>query len=116
MTDAQKRLAILQHTLGLDQYGAGESYRNHFVTGERTDDYPHCAALVAAGLMVRRDGNQLSGGADVFHVTHAGRVFVAENSPRPPKLSASARRYRRFLAEDGGLRFGEWLRAGGGRA
>lgn len=27
-------LNILQHSLGLDEYGRGTPYRNHFVTGE----------------------------------------------------------------------------------
>jgi len=103
-------LHILQHSLGLDQYGRGREYRQHFVTGEGSTDYPVCMDLVARGMMVRRDGNELSGGDDIFIVTDAGRAYVASNSPEPPKLSRSAQRYRRYLDADSSLRFGEWLK------
>lgn len=43
------KLRILQHSLGLDQYGAGRQYRNHFVTGEGSDGFPLCRELVAEG-------------------------------------------------------------------
>lgn len=115
MLDADQ-LHILQHSLGVDQYGRGAQYRNHFVTEPGTTDYPHCTALVEAGLMTRRAGNALSGGADIFIVTPAGVRAVAEHSPAPPKLTRSQQRYEDFLSEDSGLSFGSWLRAGGGRA
>jgi len=104
-------LHILQHSLGVDQHGQGEQYRNRFVTGEGSDDHPICTALVAAGLMAMRDGASLPfGGMDLFHVTDEGKTFVAEHSPPPPKLSIGAQRYRRYLAADSSLSFGEWLR------
>lgn len=106
-----KQLHILQHSLGLDQYGRGRQYRNHFVTSDGTDDYPHCQALVAAGLMTRRPGNELTGGDDLFHVTPAGKAAVVEHSPAPPKLTRSQQRYEDFLDADCGLTFGEWLRS-----
>lgn len=109
MTEA---LGILQHALGLDAYGRGESYRDHFVAGAGSRDYDTCLWLVNAGLMQRRDGATLPfGGDDLFHVTDAGRAFVAEHSPPPPKLSAGQRRYREWL--DGPadwMDFGDWLR------
>lgn len=106
-----RALEVLQHALGVDQYGQGEQYRSHFVTGEGSDDHPTCMALVAGGLMTRRDGSTLPfGGNDLFHVTDAGRVFVAEHSPPPPKLTRSQRRYREWLEVDCDLSFGEWLR------
>lgn len=104
------QLHILQHSLGVDQHGRGEQYRNHFVTGEGSTDHPHCMALVAAGLMTRRPGNELTGGGDLFHVTPAGKAAVAEHSPAPPKLTRSQRRYEAFLKADCGLTFGEWLK------
>lgn len=109
MSDA-KRLDVLQHALGVDRFGQGPQYRNHFVTDEGTTDYPHCMALVTAGLMVRREGNALSGGGDIFYVTQAGKNWMAANSPKPPKLNRAQVRYREFLAADSSLPFGEWLR------
>jgi hypothetical protein len=105
-----KALHILQHSLGLDEYGRGPQYRNHFVTGEGSDDHPLCMALVKDGLMERRGGSVLTGGDDVFIVTHAGIQFVADNSPTPPKLTRSQKRYQGYLDADCGLTFGEWLR------
>lgn len=111
MTPAQ--LHILQHSLGLDQYGRGESYRNHFVTGEGSKDHAACMELVALGWMTRRTGNELSGGDDVFHVTDDGRAAVrawSPSPPTPPKLTRSQQRYRDFLNFDGGCSFIEYVR------
>jgi hypothetical protein len=96
----QKRyLSILQHTLGLDEYGRGSRYRNHFVTGERTDDYPICMELVEAGLMTRRVPPVPCGeGSCVFAVTKDGDAYIAANSPKPPVLTASQQRYRRYIS------------------
>ncbi|RIV79549.1 hypothetical protein [Pelagerythrobacter aerophilus] len=106
-------LHILQHSLGVDQYGQGEQYRNYFVTGEGSIDHPICMEAVERGLMIRRAGNALTGEMDLFHVTDAGRAYVAENSPAAPRLTASQRRYRAFLDHDCDLSFGEWLRTYG---
>lgn len=110
------QLHILQHSLGVDQHGRGEQYHNHFVTGEGSTDYPHCMALVEAGLMTRRAGNALSGGDDVFFVTDAGKAYVAENSPPPPKTTRSQRRYQAFLDSDTSQSFLDWVRGPWGRA
>lgn len=104
------RLHILQHSLGLDQFGRGRQYRNYFVTGEGSDDFPVCMALVEQGLMTRRPGTSITGWDDLFTVTSAGIKYVADNSPAPPKLTRSQQRYEDFLAEDGSLTFGEWLK------
>lgn len=103
------RLHILQHALGLCRHGQGESYRNHFVTGEGSIDHPACSAMVAEGLMTVRKNVPHYGGMDIFFVSDLGRAFVAENSPPPPKLSAGQRRYQEYLSADCGLTFGEWL-------
>ncbi|MGH8083911.1 MAG: hypothetical protein ACREPV_01365 [Lysobacter sp.] len=105
-------LHILQHSLGLDRYGAGASYRNHFVTGPGSDDYAACVALVEAGLMTQAPGTAISGGMDVFTVTDAGIQHVRNTSPPAPKLSRGKQRYQRYLDADGDLSFGEWLRRG----
>jgi len=70
MTNEQRD--VMRHALGLGR--ASREYRNHFVTGPGTTDYPHCEALVAAGLMRRREGNPLSGGDPIYSVTDAGRA------------------------------------------
>lgn len=69
MTPAQIELA--RHALGLGN-GRKVSYRNHYVTGPGGDDYDNWQAMVSAGLARRRDGNQLSGGDDVFWLTETG--------------------------------------------
>lgn len=106
-----KKLHILQHSLGLDQYGQGRGHRNYFVTSPGSTDYPHCIALVQDGLMTQTHGNSITGGDDVFRVTRAGKEWVAAHSPKPPKLTAGQRRYQAFLDEDSSITFGEWLKA-----
>lgn len=108
---AMRGLEILQHALGVDQYGRGQRYRNHFVTGKGSVDYDDCAALVELGYMSRRDGSQLTGGDDLFLVTDAGKTYVTANSPEPPKLTRSQQRYQNYLDSDCGVSFGEWLGA-----
>lgn len=107
MADA---LHVLQHALGLDCYGQGASYRNHFVTGPGSADHAACLELVASGLMTRSAGSLISGGMDVFNVTSAGRAHVCNSSPTPPRKTRSQLRYARYLDADSNLPFGEWLR------
>lgn len=95
--DPARGLHILQHSLGVDKHGQGAQYRNHFVTGEGSTDYPDCEALVAAGLMTKQRGGRLTGGDDAFFVTEAGKAYVSEHSPPAPKLTASQQRYREWL-------------------
>lgn len=66
-----KRNEILRHALGIRKPG-GKSTRNHFVTGPGSTDYDDCEALVAAGLMTKRMGNELTGGDPVYFVTTQG--------------------------------------------
>lgn len=109
------RLHILQHSLGLNQYGEGRRYRNHFCTGPDSTDFDDCRALVADGLMDERAGNALSGGDSIFHVTPKGIDYVALNSPqRPPepRLTRSQKRYREYLRAESALSFAEWLDIG----
>jgi hypothetical protein len=44
-----KLLHILQHSLGLNEYGRGTFYRNRFVTGEGSIDRLLCMELVELG-------------------------------------------------------------------
>lgn len=110
MSDA---LHILQHALGLDEYGQGTWYRNHFVSGPECDNYATLQALVADGLMVEHPPRQLFGGHSCFVVTEAGKQAVRDQSPKPPRLSRAARRYRRFMSwtDATGLPFRDFLRS-----
>lgn len=89
-------LQILQHSLGVDQYGQGEQFRNHFVTGSGSVDWSLCNELVKCGYMGVRRNHPLAGGSDSFWVTDEGKQAVANHSPKPPKLSRSKARYARF--------------------
>lgn len=104
------KLHILQHSLGVDQYGEGRHSRNIFVTGPDGSDFITCTELVKAGLMINRGSSALSGGGDCFVVTPKGVDFVALNSPAKPKLTRSQKNYRNFLDADCGFSFGEWMR------
>jgi hypothetical protein len=108
LTEAQ--LHIVQHAVGVDQYGQGPQYRNHFVTGPSCDNYADCRLLVEAGLMSVRPKTALTGGDDCFQVTRAGLEQMKLQSPKPPRLSRSQARYRQYLRADCGLSFGQWLR------
>ena len=75
-------LQILQHSHGLDKFGRGTFYRNHFVTGEGSVDHPFCMEAVRLGLMVRHAGNALTSEMDAFTVTDQGRSYIAAYSPK----------------------------------
>lgn len=76
MMPTPKQIHILRHALGLNR---GErEYRNHFVTGHGSSDYQDCEALVAAGLMTKRPGNELTGGDDCYTVTAAGKLAARQ--------------------------------------
>lgn len=103
------QLRILQHSLGCDQYGRGCSSRNHFVTDESSDDGRACLELVSLGLMTNDGPRALCGGMSVFHVTINGRSQMRFQSPEPPPLTRSQRRYEEYLRSDSGASFREWL-------
>jgi hypothetical protein len=115
-------LHILQHALGLDDYGrddrgripanVDEPYRNRYVISERCDSWALCMEHVEAGRMSKHGPSAMFGGADgyCFCVTEAGLVHVRERSPTPPKRTRSQKRYDRYLDADSGLSFGEWLK------
>lgn len=105
-----RQLHVLQHSLGVDKYGQGNQYRNHFVTGMGSDDWPICIGLCALGLMQDHGVNALAGGDHCFTVTERGKLEMAKQSENPPKLTRSQKRYRKFLEADSGMKFGEWLK------
>ncbi len=107
-TVSPSQLQILQHSLGVDQHGRGQQYRNHFCTGEGSSDYADCRALVDLGLMRVRPG--MNGDDYLFHVTAQGVTEMHASSPPPAKLSRSKRRYQIWLEADSGELFGDWLK------
>jgi len=102
-----RQLEILQHSLGVDQYGRGQQHRNHFCAGE--DDEPTCRELVGMGFMETFQREWLP----YYNctVTREGKAAMFAQSPKPPKLTRSQQRYRRFLNADTGASFGEWIRS-----
>jgi hypothetical protein len=71
MEDEHRELA--RHALGLsDGRRRKVTYRNHFVTGQGSDDHAPWMAMVEAGHAIRRYGNPLTGGDDLFRLTRAG--------------------------------------------
>ena len=115
-----RQLEILQHALGADQYGRGkdvghgEFNRRHFCAG--AEDEPDCRELVAQGLMQEIRRTELFPYYNCY-VTDAGIEAMQAASPKPPKLTKSQERYRRYLAADLGVSFREWLdiEKGGGK-
>jgi len=105
----KEQLHILQHSLGVDEHGRGNQYRNHYVA----EPFTAMEELVAAGLM-RDCGDGKPGfigkGMHTYQVTEAGKLAMIENSPLPRRLTRSQKRYREYLNEDGCMKFGEWLR------
>ena len=106
----KEHLHILQHSLGVDQYGQGHQYRNHFVTGPGSKDFNYCMELVFKGYLVDRGCSHLIGGDHYFVVTSEGIDAVALKSPTPPKISRSKQRYHDYLRSDCGMSFIDWLR------
>lgn len=83
LTEAQWH--ILRHSLGVPDPGQTNMYRNHFVTGEGSKDYDDCMALVTFGFLTRHDGNEMTGGDDLFLVTETGRLAVRRELERQQK-------------------------------
>jgi hypothetical protein len=102
-----EQLQILQHSLGVDQYGQGKQYRNYFCAGEGTADYAVCRELVQMGYMWQ--GHRMNESDIIFHVHEQGKSAMRGHSPLPPTLTRSQQRYRDFLKSDSGLSFYEWL-------
>jgi hypothetical protein len=103
-------LSILQHALGVDQYGRGQQHRNHYCAAPGHHSWSALLDLVRQGHMTRRTGSPISGGADIFQVTSLGKTWMFKKSPAPPKLTAGQRRYQDFLDADCDMRFGDWLK------
>lgn len=101
-----QELHILRHSLGLDDNGNGNQYRNYYCT----DPVPELVKLCDMGLMWDRGAQEIYGGMHVYHVTERGKRVVNDSKPAPKKISRSKRRYLDFLHADSGMSFGEWIR------
>ena len=75
-TEATAGLHILRHSLGLDMYGLGVSYRNHYCSRPTCDSYPICQQLVERGLMFERHNPD---GYSMFVVSEAGLAIARES-------------------------------------
>lgn len=92
---------VLLHTLGITEPGS-RSTRNLFVTGKNDPYVADMEALVAAGLMREtRAPGFLPEGGRVFRATDAGLAHALSIQPKPPKLTRSQQRYRRWLEGPG---------------
>lgn len=103
-----RQLEIIQHALGVDKYGRGKHYQNHFCAGG--DDEAICRGLVADGLMETFTRSYLP--YYNCRVTDAGVKAMEENSPNPPKLTRSQKRYREWLEVGDAFpgSFADWLK------
>ena len=106
-----RQLEILQHSLGVNQYGETPKgftpyTRNHFCAGG--SDEATCKELIALGYMQQYATTEVY---PYFNcsVTDAGKKAMREESPKPPKLSRGKLRYRAWLDADCGMTFKEWL-------
>ena len=114
----EKQLHILQHSLGLDQYGLADYYhegrafygfmpnRNRFCAGGADEDL--CRELVALGYMQQHRTTEM---LPYFNcsVTDTGKDAVRRESPAPPKMTRSKQRYRDYMKADTGFSFREYL-------
>jgi hypothetical protein len=105
-------LHILQHSLGVDEYGQGPQYRNHFVTEPKGKDGQWCLELVEMGYMKDHGAQRIAGNMHCYTVTPEGVDAVALQSPvRPPKpkLTRSQQNYQRYLDCETSDSFAEFM-------
>lgn len=102
-----EQVAILQHTLGLNEW-CRSPFRNHYVAGPGHCDMPNLEALEASGLMLRHAAPSFCEPGDiVFVTTDAGRALAIEKLPEPPRDKRS--QHQQWLDADTGFSFAEWL-------
>ena len=104
----EDQLSILQHALGLDKYGQGQMYRNHFCAGGKDEDV--CRELVAMGLMRVFAPNASPLPYYNCAITVEGIEAMRRESPKPPKLTRAQKRYREWLRVSDLIGFGDWLK------
>lgn len=91
MDNIKQKIDILAHTLG-----NGE--RNYFVADQGHSDMPTLLQLESDGFMGRMATPSFLPNNDlVFYVTRAGKIWLEENRPKPPRITRDQKRYIRFL-------------------
>ena len=105
-----KQLHILRHSLGLDDNGRGNQYRNYYVCGPGSDGWIDCLDLCHAGHMQPRRSQLLPESETCFVVTEAGKAAVEAAKPPQIKTTRSQRRMQLFRSLDCGLSFREFLK------
>jgi len=102
------QLEILQHSLGCDRFGKSNTplsdegdgcfghYRNRYVTDPKSTCGIAISELVSLGLMRDHGPQAMAAGMHYYSVTQAGLLAMWENSPKPPKLTRSQKRFARY--------------------
>jgi hypothetical protein len=91
-------LHVLQHSLGVDKFGQGTTYRNYFAAGAL--DEVVCRDLIALGFM--QEYRSASPEPYVyFAVTDDGIRAMRRESPMPPNLTPTRRHYLECLRTTG---------------
>lgn len=83
---SKQELQILQHALGVDEFGREQVYRNYFAAGP--DDIPTCQALIEMGYM-RQVATTVMFPDFNCRVTEEGKAAVLRKSPKLPKGEVS---------------------------
>lgn len=73
-------LHILQHALGLNQYGEGKLFRNYYCVVNKSREHRACKAMVKDEVM--EEIKNISGRYTVFKVTPKGIELVGRNSQK----------------------------------
>jgi hypothetical protein len=76
-----EQIDLARHALGLGN-GRRVSYRNYFVTGPGHSDHENWVAMVNDDMAIRRKGNAITGGDDIFHLTPAGAKAALNRGER----------------------------------
>jgi hypothetical protein len=108
-----RQLEILQHALGVDEYGlTPKGYvpytRNRFCAGAA--DEPDCRGLVEMGYMVEHERTEW---LPYFNcsVSVAGMKAMHAASAKPPKVSRSTKRFAEYMqfSDAFDCTFRQWL-------
>lgn len=72
----ERRVRVSKRQRDILRYALGwpKCFRNYFCTGEGSDDFPDCEALVEAGMMARHTRDGLPD--YIYTVTDLGRAAV----------------------------------------
>lgn len=102
-----EQIHILRHSLGLNEKGHGNQYRNYYCTGTGHQQCESVKQLADFGLMAF--SHSINDGRDkIFFVTPQG-ITMATAGVVYPKFTRSQRRMRAYRSSDTGLTFREWL-------